>query len=158
MSTLKLVFSKPPYIGSAIAISAGLFVTLSLFSGYIFVKPFLVFHVPGSEVFSFSLLVMISTLTGIVTPMGIYRIKKLRVSSRKMSPGIFGSVIGAGAGACGCLSMNTALLSVFGTVGGSAISFSTEYAVPLRLVSIAILSATFVFTTRAITLECKIRK
>jgi len=131
-------------------------VLLSVFSGYIFFEPFWVFYVSGAEVFNFSLLVTISTLTALAIPMGIYRVKILRSSSKKMSPSLVGSIIGAGAGACGCLSMNVTILSILGTAGSSVLSFSTEYAIPLRLISIAILGVTYFITVRGIASECKI--
>lgn len=133
-------------------------ISLSIFSGYIFLEPFWVFYIPWEETFNFSLLVIISVLTALTMPIGIYRVKILRSSSKKMSPGLVGSIIGAGAGACGCLSMNLTILSIFGTVGSSILSFSTEYAIPLRLISIAILGATFYITVRGITSECKLSK
>ena len=110
----------------------------------------------GADAFNFSLLVTISTLTALTIPMGIYRVKILQSSSKKMSPGLAGSIIGATAGACGCLSMNITILSIVGTVGGSILSFSTEYAMHLRLISIAILAVTYYVTVKGITSECKI--
>jgi len=153
---IKLVFSIPKYLIISIVIFIGMLVSLSIFSGYIFLEPFWVFYVSGADSFNFSLLVTISILTALAIPMGIYRVKILRSSSKKMSPGLIGSIIGAGAGACGCLSMNVIILSIVGTVGSSIISFSTEYAIPLRLISIAILGVTYYVTVRGITSECKI--
>ena len=133
-------------------------VSLSVFSGYIFFDPIWIFYVYASvvEIFNFSLLVAISILTALAIPMGIYRVKILQSSSKKMSPGLLGSIIGATAGACGCLSMNVTILSILGTVGGSVLSFSTEYAIPLRLTSIAILGVSYYITVRGIASECKI--
>jgi len=156
MKALKLVFSNPGYLVPSILIFVGMLVSLSVFSGYIFFEPFWIFYVSGADAFNFSLLVTISTLTALAIPMGIYRVKILRSSSKKMSPGLAGSIIGAGAGACGCLSMNVTILSIFGTVGSSVLSFSTEYAIPLRLISIGILGFTYFITVRGITSECKI--
>lgn len=157
MNPLKLVFSDSRYLVLSVTIFTGLVISLSFFSGFVFLQPYMVFYVPMEDLFSFSLLVMVSVLTGIVTPMSLYRVKMLRASSRKMSPGLVGSLIGAGAGACGCLSMNVTLLSVFGTLGGSALSFSTEYAIPLRLASIAILAGTLFMTMKNLNSECKIQ-
>jgi archaellum biogenesis protein FlaJ (TadC family) len=131
-------------------------VLLSIFSGYIFFEPFWIFYISGADAFNFSLLVAISTLTALTIPMGIYRVKILRSSSKKMSPGFVGSIIGASAGACGCLSMNVAVLSIFGTLGSTFLSFSTAYAIHLRLISIVILAVTYYITVRGITTECKI--
>lgn len=155
--SLSLVFSDKRFIVLSVVIFIGMLVPLSIFSGYIFLEPFWVFYVSESEVFSFSLLVMISALTGIVSSMGIYRIRILRMKTKKMSAGVFGSMIGAGAGACGCLSMSTTFIAIFGTVGSTAAAFSTEYAIPLRLISIAILGVTLFTMYRGISSDCKIQ-
>ena len=154
--SLKLVFSNKKYLIVSIVIFIGMLVALSVFSGYIFFEPYWIFYVAGADAFNFSLLVTISTLTALTIPMGIYRVKILQSSSKKMSPGLAGSIIGATAGACGCLSMNITILSIVGTVGGSILSFSTEYAMHLRLISIAILAVTYYITVKGITSECKI--
>jgi hypothetical protein len=155
---IKLVFSNLKYLVFSIGIFVGMLVLLSVFSGYIFFEPFWIFSISDTDVFNFLLLISISTLTALTIPMGIYRVKILRSSSKKMSPGFVGSIIGASAGACGCLSMNVAVLSIFGTLGSTFLSFSTAYAIHLRLISIAILAVTYYITVRGITLECKISK
>lgn len=73
-----------------------------------------------------------------------------------MSSGFIGSIIGASAGACSCGSIGFAVISVFGAVGGAATSFLANYEVPLRLLSIAILVATYFYMVRGLTRECKI--
>jgi hypothetical protein len=156
--SLKLVFSNKKYLIISIIIFIGMLVSLSVFSGYIFFEPFWIFYVGGADLFNFSLLVTISTLTALTIPMGIFRVKILQSSSKKMSPSLAGSIIGATAGACGCLSMNVTILSIFGSIGGSLLSFSTAYAIHLRLISIAILAITYYITIKGITSECKISK
>jgi len=155
--SLGLVFSDNRFIVLSVVIFIGMLVPLSIFSGYIFLEPFWVFYVSESDVFNFSLLVTISTLTGIVSSMGIYRIRILQMKTKKMSAGVFGSMIGAGAGACGCLSMSTTFIAIFGTVGSAAAAFSTEYAIPLRLISIAILGVTFYTMIKGVNADCKIQ-
>ena len=156
MNTLNLVFSNRKLIVLSVGIFIGMLVPLSIFSGYIFLEPFWVFHVSESDYFSFSLLVGISSMTGLVSSMAVYRIRILRMKTKKMSSGVLGSMIGAGAGACGCLSMNITFISIFGTLGSTAASISTEYAVPLRLISLAILGITFFFMVKGISADCKI--
>jgi len=153
---LSLVFSDKRFIALSVGIFIGMLVPLSIFSGYIFLQPYVVFYVAGSVVFNFILLVIISALTGLVSSIGIYRIKILKIKSKKTNSGVYGSLLGAGAGACGCLSMNTVFLSVFGTVGGAFAIFSNTYEVPLRLTSIAILGITYIAMAKGISADCKI--
>ncbi|NHH98553.1 hypothetical protein DYY66_1332 [Candidatus Nitrosotalea sp. FS] len=72
--------------------------------------------------------------------------------------GFFGSIIGAGAGACSCGSIGFSIVSVFGTIGGTATSFLTNYETPLRLISVAILCYTYYISAKDITVKCKIIK
>ena len=152
---LKLVFSNPRYLVLSIVIFVGLLVSFSTLSGYIFFEPFWIFHVSNSDVFAFSLIVIIAGLTGLVISMGIYRFRVLRSRARKMTTGLLGSTIGAGAGACGCISMSIAFIPIIGAAS-SVIGIIETYAIPLRLISIAILGFTYFITVRSITSECKI--
>ena len=131
-------------------------IPLSIISEVIFLQPQIIIHVTDYNALGFSLIVFISALTGLVLSMGIYRIKVLRTSKRKMSSGFLGSIIGASAGACGCGSIGFAIISTFGAIGGAATSFATTYEFPLRMASIAILAATYFYTVKGLTKECKI--
>ena len=152
-----LVFSKFSYVALATLIAVGLFLPLSIISGYFFVQPFLTWHIPSDRAFGFSLIVAVSVMSGIVLSMNIYRIRALQNSMKKMGGGFLGSIIGASAGACSCSSVGFAVVSTFGTVGGIATSFLTNYEIPLRLVALVILGYTYYTTTKAISSECKIK-
>ena len=155
--SLHLVFSDKRFIVLSVGIFIGMLMPLSIFSGYIFLEPYFVFYVPDSIMFNFALLVIISALTGLVSSMGIYRIRILRIKSRKAHSGVYGSILGAGAGACGCLSMNTTFLSVFGVLGSTFAIFSSTYEIPLRLASIVILGITYVAMAKGISADCEIQ-
>ena len=73
-----------------------------------------------------------------------------------MSGGIFGSVIGAAAGACSCGPIGFAVISTFGSVGATATAFLTNYEVPIRIIAIGILTITYFTTVRSLKVECKI--
>lgn len=153
---LKLVFTNFRYLGLSAAIFTAMIIPLSYIAEYLFLKPKLILFVPEYSVFGFVLIVMVSTLTGIVLSMGIYRIAMLKSSKKKMGSGFIGSMIGASAGACSCGSIGFAVISVFGAVGGAATSFLANYEIPLRLLSIAILIVTYFYMVRGLTAECKV--
>ena len=153
---LKLVFSNSKFVILSIVISIGMFIPLIILLQFLFVAPLFFFQVLNSEVFSFSLVVIISALTGLVLSMGIYRIHILRATKRKLSSGVFGSIIGIGTGACGCISINVALVPILVPIAG-AVAFFEAYTIPLRLISIAILGLTYYVTVKGITSECKIK-
>lgn len=152
-----MVFSKFSYVALATVVTVGFFLLLSIISEYFFVQPFLTWYIPSDRVYGFLLIVGISVMSGIVLSMNVYRIKAMRNSVRKISGGFLGSIIGASAGACSCGSVGFAIVSAFGTVGGIATSFLTNYEIPLRLVALAILGYTYYATTKALSSECKIK-
>lgn len=141
----------------ATLITAGLFLPLSIISEYFFIQPFLTWHIPSDRVFGFLLIIAVSVMSGIVLSMNVYRIRILRNSMKKIGGGFVGSIIGASAGACSCGSIGFAIVSTFGTVGGIATSFLTNYEIPLRLVALAILGYTYYATAKALSSECKIK-
>jgi len=73
----------------------------------------------------------------------------MRISKKKISGSVFGSFIGAAAGACSC-----------GPIGFAAVttSFLTTYEIPLRLGAIALLGLVYYTTVRSLKIECQLNK
>ena len=154
---IKLVFSEYRYIILAAAIFVSMLIPLSIISEFIFLEPYLIAHIPSGLELSFSLIVILSALAGLVLSMNVYRINLFRNSpKKKMSGGIIGSIIGAAAGACSCGPIGFAVISTFGAVGGTATAFLSNYEIPIRIVAIAILVITYFTTTKSLAVECKI--
>ncbi|MEE9563380.1 MAG: hypothetical protein V3V69_00415 [Nitrosopumilaceae archaeon] len=158
MEAIKLVFSNKGYIALSAAIFVGMLIPLSIISEYIFLEPYVVGHIPPGTEFGFSLIVIVSALSGLVIPMNIYRIRIMRISKKKMSGSVFGSFIGAAAGACSCGPIGFAVISTFGSVGAVTTSFLTAYEIPLRLGAIALLAVVYYTTVRSLKIECKLNK
>ena len=154
--TLKLIFLNKKYLVLAASIFSGFLFLLSIVSEYIFLQPSFLFYVPYDDFLNFSLIVIVSTLSGLVISMSVYKFA-LMSSIRKSSSGFFGSIIGASAGACSCGPIGFSIVSTFGVVGGTATAFLATYEIPLRLVSIGILIYTYFYTIKALTAECKIK-
>ena len=152
---LKQVFSNSKYIILSILIFVVMFVPFMIILQFMFFEPFFTFSVPASEAFGFSLVVLISALSGLVLSMGVYRIRVLQTSRKKVSPSFAGTILGGFTGACGCISMNIALVPLLVPLAG-LITFIEAYAIPLRLVSVSILGLSYFITVRGITSECKI--
>ena len=152
---LKLVFSNRSYVLLSGAIFAGLLLLLSIMSEYVFLQPIATFYVPNESVLGFTLIVIVSALSGLVVSMSIFRVKTLQ--TRQLSGSVAGPIIGASAGVCSCSSTGFAIISTFGTVGGTATAFLSNYEIPLRLVAIGILAYTFYVTSKGINAQCKIR-
>ena len=132
-----------------------MFIPLSILSEFLFIEPFVIFHVIEDRVFSFTLLVAISVISAIVIPMNIYRIRILQKSTTKIGGSLVGSIIGASAGICSCGPIGFSIISTFGTVAGTATAFLTNYEIPLRLVSLGLLCLVYYTTAKSISVECK---
>lgn len=154
--TIKLVFSNYKYIGLSIIIFVPMFIGLLLLSEYIFLEPYVVSHLPKGTELGFVLIVILSALSALVIPMNIFRINILKSSKQKMSGGIFGSIIGAAAGACSCGPVGFAVISTFGSVGATATAFLTNYELPIRIIAITILVITYFTTVKSLKIECKL--
>ena len=153
----KIIFSQVHYTILAINIFAAIFIPLLIISEYVFLEPYLVMHIPSDRLFGFVLIVVVSVMSGVVLSMNVYRIKRLHKGMKKMRGGFFGSIIGVSAGSCSCGLLGFSVASTFGTVGGLATSFLTNYEIPIRIVALAILCYSYYATTKAISLECKIK-
>jgi len=154
---IKLVFSNYRYIILATAIFVGMLIPLSIISEFIFLEPYVITYIPSDQALSFFLIVVLSALAGLVLSMNVYRINAFRNSpKKKMGGGIFGSIIGAAAGACSCGPIGFAVISTFGAAGGVATAFLSNYEIPIRLVAIGILALTYFTTTKSLAVECKV--
>ena len=156
MNNLKLVFSSYHYVILAAIVFASMLIPLSILSEFIFTEPFFIINITESSSISFMLILGVSIMSAIVIPMNVYRIKTLQKSSSKIGGSVIGSIIGASAGICSCGPIGFSLISTFGTVAGTATAFLTNYEIPLRVGSIAILCLVYYTTTRSISSECKI--
>ena len=156
VQTIKLVFSNYKYVILAIGIFVPMLIGLLILSEYIFLEPYVVSHIPSGSEFGFVLIVILSALSALVIPMNIFRINILKSSKQKMGGGIFGSIIGAAAGACSCGPVGFAVISTFGSVGATATAFLTNYEIPIRFLAIAILVVTYFTTVKSLKIECKI--
>ena len=130
---------------------------LLILSEYIFLEPYLISHLPSGSEFGFILITILSALSALVIPMNIFRINILKSSKQKMGGGIFGSIIGAIAGACSCGPVGFAVISTFGSVGATATAFLTNYETPIRIIAIGILAVTYFTTVKSLKVECKIK-
>ena len=156
-NTITLVFSNLKYVVLASVIFVSMVIGLLILSEYIFLEPYVIGHLPSGSELGFVLIITLSALSSLVLPMNIFRINILKTSKQKMSGGVFGSIIGAAAGACSCGPIGFAVISTFGSVGATATSFLTNYETPIRIVAIIILIITFFTTIKSLNVECKIK-
>ncbi len=140
----------------ASAIFVAMTLALLLLSEYIFLKPYVVGHIPGGTELGFVLIVAIAALSAVVIPANLFRVVVLGSSRSRMGGGITGSVIGAAAGACSCGPLGLAVISMFGAAGATVTAFLTSYEIPLRIAAVCILALTYVTTHRSLAAECRV--
>ncbi|MFQ5782051.1 MAG: hypothetical protein ACE5GR_03225 [Nitrosopumilus sp.] len=154
--TTKLVFSNFKYLFFSFTIFVSMMIGLSILSEYVFLEPYVVTHLPSGTEFGFVLIVILSALSALVIPMNVFRINILKSSKQKMGGGVFGSIIGAAAGACSCGPIGFAVISTFGSVGATATAFLTNYEIPIRIIAIGILAVTYFTTVKSLKIECNL--
>lgn len=157
-SIMKMVFTQKSYIALAITISAGFFLLFSILDEYLFFSPILIFHIPQDSIANFSLSVAITILLGIIISMNLYLFKKMQFGWKQSRYWLSGSFIATATGACGCTSLGFAIISTFGGAGILATSFVTNYQLPLKIVSLAILVAAYYSLRKNMITNCANRK
>lgn len=153
---LQLVFSNRLYIILSSVIFLFMLIGLLVISEYLFLDPYIIGHIPQGTEFGLVLIVILSILSALVIPMNIYRINILKKSKRKMSGSVFSSFIGSVAGACSCGPIGFAVISTFGSVGATALSFLTNFELPIRVGAIGLLAFTYYTTVKSLKIECSI--
>lgn len=153
---LKTVFSNPIYIVLTSTIFTLMLISLLILSGYVFLEPYLVGNIQKGTEFGFVLIILLSFLSALVIPMNIYRINILKKSKTKITGSIFTSFIGAATGACSCGPIGFALVSSIGSIGATALSFLTNFEIPIRIFSIGLLGITYFTTIKSLKIECNI--
>ena len=154
-SSFKIVYSKPSYILISIVIFILLFIPLISISEFLYFEPFLVFSIYQDTILSFTLIVILSSLSAVAVSLNIYRVKLIK-QTRKLGTSILGTIFGASAGACSCGPIAFSLITTFGTAGSIATSFVTTYEIPIRLISIGILVIVVFVTIKSLSRECKV--
>ncbi len=155
--TLKIVFSNFRYSLLAIGIFLPMLFVLLILSEFLFLEPYFVGQIPTGTELGFSLIVILSGLSALVLPMNVYRINILKNSKGKMGGSVLGSFIGATAGACSCGPIGFSIISTFGSVGATSMAFLTNYEIPIRIISIALLVIIFFTTVKSLKVECKLK-
>ena len=129
---------------------------LLVISEYLFLDPYIIGHIPQGTELGLVLIVILSILSALVIPMNIYRINILKKSKGKMSGSVFSSFIGSIAGACSCGPIGFAVVSTFGSMGATALSFLTNFELPIRVGAIGLLVFTYYTTVKSLKIECSI--
>jgi hypothetical protein len=148
------IFMKPTYAVLVTSIAVGFFILFNVLDGYLFFSPVLAFHVPADAAANFSLSIGITILLALVITASVYMVENMQLGLRGSTSWLSGSFIATATGACGCTSLGFAIISTFGGAGVVATSFLTNYQLPLKIISFAILAASFYSVRRNLIRSC----
>ncbi len=131
-------------------------IPLLIISEHLFLEPYIIFSIYPESFVNFSLILILSIFAGIVISMNIFRIRQIK-KTNKIGVSLFGTIIGASAGACSCGPIGFSIITTFGTAGGIATAFLDMYEIPLRVISIGILIVVFFTSLKSLKNECEIK-
>lgn len=146
----------PRYIAMAAAITGVMLFGMLVLSEFLFLEPYVIGHVPPGTEAGFALIVAIAILSGLVIPMNVYWMARVRDGRARAGGGVLGSLLGTAAGACSCGPAGIAIISTFGGAGGAATSFLTNYEIPVRAAALAVLVLAMYTTGRLLNARCSL--
>src|SRR6266487_5674503 len=140
ISIRMVFFSNWQYIALAIVVSSIFWIIFSVFDQLLFFSPVFVFYLPDDAVTGFILSNIAAALMGVVVSMNVYvfrHAKGLKITAASFFSGSTLSVLTSTCASCS--SIGFLLVSTFGGVGVTASAFLSNYQIPLRILSIALL-------------------
>jgi hypothetical protein len=152
----KQVFSKVVYIIIAGLAAAVFWILFNVMDQLLFFTPIFIFYLPPDAVAGFVISIINSVLLGVVISMNVYILKNTRFKFSKSL--LSGSSIGVISSACvSCSSFGFLLASTFGASGVIFSNFLSNYQIPLRLLSLAVLLCAIYFAQKRIRASCSIQ-
>jgi hypothetical protein len=150
---LKMVFLTPVYVAIAAAVFTIFWIIFNVFDQLLFFSPVMYFYVPDDAVVGFIVTNITSVLMAILVSMNVYVIRNSKIRLDKST--FSGSILGIGSSACAsCSSIGFLIISTFGGFGIFATDFLTNYQIPLRIISIAVLLYAIYSVHNKITKPC----
>lgn len=135
------IFKHATYSLTAILVALSVGAALLLLDGYLFYQPYLVLYVPAENQVNFALILAIAALAGFAVTLNIHLFRSQTLSvSRRETSGVAGSMVGLVSGVCGCSTVGFNLISLLGSAGGIMTALVYRFQIPLKLVSIFLLT------------------
>jgi len=148
-------FPNWPYIALAAVVSSIFWIIFNVFDQLLFFSPVFVFYLPDDAVLGFIVSTITAVLLGIVVSMNVYVLKHSRGSKINIGSFFSGSTLSVISSTCAsCSSLGFLLVSTFGGVGITASTFLSNYQIPLRIISIALLMWALYSISNKLTKSC----
>ena len=157
ISIRMVFFSNWQYIALASLVSSIFWIIFSVFDQLLFFSPVFVFYLPDDAVTGFILSNITAVLMGVVVSMNVYvfrHSKGLKITA----PFFSGSTLSVLSSTCAsCSSLGFLLVSTFGGVGVTASTFLSNYQIPLRIISVAVLIWALYSVSNKLTTGCRMK-
>jgi len=151
-------FSNWIYIALAAVVSSTFWIIFSLFDQLLFFSPVFVFYLPDDAVIGFILSNIISVLIGAVVSMNVYVFRHSKGLKINAASFFSGSTLSVLSSTCaGCSSLGFLLVSTFGGLGVAASTFLSNYQIPLRILSVALLIWALYSVSNKLTTGCRMK-
>jgi hypothetical protein len=155
--SIKIVFNSWTYIAVAGAVASIFWIIFNIFDQLLFFSPVFVFYLPQDALVGFILSNITAILLGIVVSMNIFVLNHSNRSRINLTSFFSGSTISVLSSTCAsCSSLGFLLVSTFGGVGVTASTILSNYQIPLRIISIALLIWAFYSIGSKLTKNCSI--
>ena len=155
--SIKIVFSSWIYIVLAGAVASIFWIIFNIFDQLLFFSPVFVFYLPDDAFVGFVLSNITAILLGIMVSMNIYMLRHSDRSRISLTSFFSASTISVLSSTCAsCSSLGFLLVSTFGGVGVTASTILSNYQIPLRIISIALLIWAFYSIGSKLTKNCSI--
>jgi hypothetical protein len=158
MSIRMVFFSNWRYIALATVVSSIFWTIFNVFDQLLFFSPVFVFYLPDDAVTGFIFSNITAVLLGLVVSMNVYvfrHLKGLKITAASFFSGSTLSVLSSTCASCS--SLGFLLVSTFGGLGVTASTFLSNYQIPLRIISVALLIYALYSISNKLVAGCRIK-
>ena len=154
--SFKMVFSRWLYIIIAVMVASVFWILFNIFDQLLFFSPIIIFYLPDDAIASFIISNITAILLGMVISMNIYVFKHSKLKKNIASLFSWSSISIISSACASCSSLGLVLVSTLGGIGLTALTFLSNYQLPLRILSIALLIWAYYSISNKLTKSCLI--
>jgi hypothetical protein len=149
-----MVFSKWLYVLIAGIVTSVFWILFNIFDQLLFFSPIIIFYLPDDAILSFVISNITAILLGIIISMNIYVFKYSNLRINLTSLFSWSSISVISSACASCSSIGLLLVTTLGGIGVYALTFLSNYQIPLRIVSILLLIWAYYSSSNKLTKGC----
>ena len=154
--SFKIVFSRWLYVLIAGVVASVFWILFNIFDQLLFFSPIVIFYLPEDAIVSFLISNITAILLGIIISMNVYVFKHSKITINFTSLFSWSSISVISSACASCSSIGLLLVTTLGGIGVSALTFLSNYQIPLRIVSILLLIWAYYSISNKLTKSCTI--